>query len=68
MNDSDTTPTPRRGQLLNYETVKYFNNEAHETRRFDRSMGGSRALGAGADFIIRPQHGQAAIMALAQAS
>ena len=24
--------------LLNYETVKYFNNEAHETKRFDRAM------------------------------
>ena len=24
--------------LLNYETVKYFNNEEHEARRFDRSL------------------------------
>lgn len=24
--------------LLNYETVKYFNNEDHEARRFDRSL------------------------------
>ena len=24
--------------LLNYETVKYFNNEAYETRRYDESM------------------------------
>ncbi len=24
--------------LLNYETVKYFGNEAHEARRFDRSL------------------------------
>jgi len=25
--------------LLNYETVKYFNNEAHEARRYDESLG-----------------------------
>ncbi len=35
---------PRRWiSLLNYETVKYFGNEEHETRRFDRSMTGYEA-------------------------
>ncbi|HUO92656.1 MAG TPA: ABC transporter ATP-binding protein/permease [Rhizomicrobium sp.] len=39
MNESDTEANTKAvDSLLNYETVKYFNNEAHETRRFDRSM------------------------------
>lgn len=39
MNDSDTDANTKAvDSLLNYETVKYFNNEKHETRRFDRSM------------------------------
>jgi ABC-type transport system involved in Fe-S cluster assembly fused permease/ATPase subunit len=39
MNDSDTDANTKAvDSLLNYETVKYFNNEAHETRRFDKSM------------------------------
>ena len=29
--------------LLNFETVKYFNNEEHEAQRFDRSMRGYEA-------------------------
>ena len=39
MNDSDTDANSKAvDSLLNYETVKYFNNEAMETTRFDRSM------------------------------
>jgi ATP-binding cassette subfamily B protein len=39
MNEADQdSSTKAVDSLLNYETVKYFNNEAHETRRFDRSM------------------------------
>ena len=39
MNDSDTEANAKAiDSLLNYETVKYFNNEDMETRRFDRSM------------------------------
>jgi ABC-type transport system involved in Fe-S cluster assembly fused permease/ATPase subunit len=39
MNDSDTEANTKAvDSLINYETVKYFNNEAHETRRFDNSM------------------------------
>ncbi len=39
MNESDTDANTKAvDSLLNYETVKYFNNEAHETRRFDVSM------------------------------
>jgi ATP-binding cassette subfamily B protein len=39
MNDSDTDANAKAiDSLINYETVKYFNNEALETDRFDRSM------------------------------
>ena len=39
MNQSDQDANTKAvDSLLNYETVKYFNNEQHETRRFDRSM------------------------------
>ncbi|MEZ5806475.1 MAG: ABC transporter ATP-binding protein/permease [Zhengella sp.] len=39
MNDSDTDANTKAiDSLLNYETVKYFNNEAMEADRFDRSM------------------------------
>ena len=39
MNESDNEASTKAvDSLLNYETVKYFNNEAHETRRFDKSM------------------------------
>jgi len=39
MNQSDQDANTKAvDSLLNYETVKYFNNEAHETQRFDKSM------------------------------
>ena len=39
VNELDSKANTRAvDSLLNYETVKYFNNEAHETRRFDKSM------------------------------
>ncbi|MEO3998665.1 ABC transporter ATP-binding protein/permease [Mesorhizobium sp. CAU 1732] len=39
MNDSDTDANTKAiDSLLNYETVKYFNNEKLEATRFDRSM------------------------------
>ena len=39
MNDLDSRANTRAvDSLLNYETVKYFNNEAFEARRYDRSM------------------------------
>ena len=39
MNASDTDANTKAiDSLLNYETVKYFNNEAMEADRFDRSM------------------------------
>ncbi len=39
MNELDSKANMRAiDSLLNYETVKYFNNEAFETRRYDESM------------------------------
>jgi ABC-type transport system involved in Fe-S cluster assembly fused permease/ATPase subunit len=39
MNESDSQANTRAIEsLLNYETVKYFGNEAHEARRFDVSL------------------------------
>jgi len=39
MNDSDTEANTKAiDSLLNYETVKYFNNEEMEAARYDRSM------------------------------
>ena len=39
MNDSDTDANTKAvDSLLNFETVKYFNNEEMEANRFDRSM------------------------------
>ncbi len=41
MNTKDSEANTKAiDSLLNYETVKYFNNERHETERFDRSMAG----------------------------
>ena len=41
MNDSDTEANTKAvDSLLNYETVKYFNNEEHEAKRFDKAMVG----------------------------
>lgn len=39
MNDQDTEANTKAvDSLLNYETVKYFSNEAHEAKRFDRAL------------------------------
>ena len=39
VNESDSAANTRAvDSLLNYETVKYFNNEAWETRRYDEQM------------------------------
>jgi ATP-binding cassette subfamily B protein len=39
MNDTDTEANTRAvDSILNYETVKYFGNEAHEARRYDASL------------------------------
>jgi ATP-binding cassette subfamily B protein len=66
MNDSDTDANTKAvDSLLNYETVKYFNNEAHETRRFDRSMGRYADASIQAQVSLSVLNtGQAAIMAV----
>ena len=39
MNESDTQANTKAiDSLLNYETVKYFNNEDHEARRYDQAL------------------------------
>jgi ABC-type transport system involved in Fe-S cluster assembly fused permease/ATPase subunit len=39
MNDSDSDAQSKAiDSLLNYETVKYFGNEAHEAKRYDESL------------------------------
>jgi ATP-binding cassette subfamily B protein len=39
MNEADSTAHSRAiDSLLNYETVKYFNNEDFETRRYDQNL------------------------------
>ena len=41
MNNRDTVANTKAiDSLLNYETVKYFGNEAHESRRYDAAMRG----------------------------
>jgi ABC-type transport system involved in Fe-S cluster assembly fused permease/ATPase subunit len=66
MNESDTDANTKAiDSLLNYETVKYFNNEAHETRRFDISMGRYADASVQAQISLSVLNtGQAAIMAL----
>ncbi|HLB80747.1 MAG TPA: ABC transporter ATP-binding protein/permease [Dongiaceae bacterium] len=41
MNEADSEANTKAiDSLLNYETVKYFNNEEHEARRYDRALQG----------------------------
>jgi len=66
MNQSDTDANTKAvDSLLNFETVKYFGNESHETRRFDASM--EKYAGASIQSQVSLSilnTGQAAIMAL----
>src|SRR3984957_8666634 len=66
MNDSDTDANTKAvDSLLNYETVKYFNNEGQETRRFDRSMEKYSAASIQSQISLSILNtGQAAIMAV----
>ncbi len=58
MNQSDTDASTKAvDSLLNFETVKYFNNEAHETARFDKAMAKyANASISDPDFALRAQH------------
>ena len=66
MNQSDQDANTKAvDSLLNYETVKYFNNEGHETRRFDESMEKYSSASIQAQTSLSVLNtGQAMIMAL----
>jgi len=66
MNQSDQDANTKAvDSLLNYETVKYFNNEAHETRRFDMSMAKFASASIQAQTSLSVLNtGQAAIVAI----
>ena len=66
MNQSDQDANTKAvDSLLNYETVKYFNNEKHETRRFDKSMAKYSRASIQAQISLSVLNtGQALIMAL----
>jgi ATP-binding cassette subfamily B protein len=66
MNESDQSANTKAvDSLLNFETVKYFNNEEHETRRFDRSMEKYSRASIQAQISLSVLNtGQALIMAL----
>ena len=65
MNQSDTDANTKAvDSLLNFETVKYFNNEKHETRRYDVSMEKYSAASIQSQTSLSILNtGQAAIMA-----
>jgi ATP-binding cassette subfamily B protein len=68
MNQSDTDANTKAvDSLLNFETVKYFNNEKHETRRYDVSMEKySKASIQSQTSLSILNTGQAAIIAIGQ--
>ncbi len=65
MNDMDQEANTKAvDSLLNYETVKYFNNERHEGRRYDESMTRYESAYARSETTLNMLNaGQAAIMA-----
>src|SRR6201995_20116 len=68
MNQSDTDANTKAvDSLLNFETVKYFNNEKNETRRYDVSMEKySKASIQSQTSLSILNTGQAAIIAIGQ--
>jgi ATP-binding cassette subfamily B protein len=67
MNDLDSKANVRAiDSLLNYETVKYFNNERYESERYDESLGRwERAAVKSQVTLSLLNTGQSAIIALA---
>ncbi len=65
MNDMDQEANTKAvDSLLNYETVKYFNNERHEGRRYDESMTRYEGAYTRSETTLNMLNaGQAAIMA-----
>jgi ATP-binding cassette subfamily B protein len=66
MNQTDQDANTKAvDSLLNYETVKYFGNEAHETRRYDESLTRyERAYVRSETTLNMLNSGQAAIIAI----
>ncbi len=66
MNESDTAAQSKAvDSLLNYETVKYFGNEAHEARRFDSALAGYEKAAVKSQVTLNMLNlGQAGIIAL----
>ncbi len=65
MNENDTEAQSKAvDSLLNYETVKYFGNEAHEARRFDNALAGYERAAVKSQVTLNMLNiGQAAIIA-----
>lgn len=70
MNDSDTDANTKAvDSLLNYETVKYFNAEQHEARRFGKAMDQfARASERAQTSLSFLNTGQAALIAIGLAA
>jgi ABC-type transport system involved in Fe-S cluster assembly fused permease/ATPase subunit len=70
MNDKDTEAQSKAvDSLLNYETVKYFGNEAHEAHRFDHALAGYEKAAVKSQVTLNMLNlGQAAIIALGLAA
>jgi ATP-binding cassette subfamily B protein len=66
MNESDSdAQTKAVDSLLNYETVKYFGNEAHEARRFDSALARYEQVAVKSQVTLNMLNlGQAAIVSL----
>jgi ATP-binding cassette subfamily B protein len=66
MNDRDTEAQAKAvDSLLNYETVKYFGNEAHEARRFDEALAAYERAAVKSQVTLNMLNlGQAAIIAV----
>ena len=70
MNETDSEAQARAvDSLLNYETVKYFGNEAHEARRFDEAWARYERAAVKSQVTLNMLNlGQASIMALGLAT
>ena len=66
MNEADSeAQTKAVDSLLNYETVKYFGNEAHEARRFDEALARYERAAVRSQVTLNMLNlGQAAIIAI----
>jgi ATP-binding cassette, subfamily B, heavy metal transporter len=70
MNDMDSDAQSKAvDSLLNYETVKYFGNEAHEASRFDRALAGYERAAVKSQVTLNMLNiGQSIIIALGLAA